>query len=99
MYEKKFTKSKKFLAVDNVTFGLGRGECFGLLGVNGAGKTTTFKILTGDHKLTSGQAYLSNYEVTENLPQVCFEQNFVIKSCNILKVVIYIVVVIIIKKI
>ena len=27
--------------------GIGKGECFGLLGLNGAGKTTTFRILTG----------------------------------------------------
>jgi ABC-type multidrug transport system ATPase subunit len=34
-------------AVDQLTFGVKRGECFGLLGVNGAGKTSTFKMLTG----------------------------------------------------
>ncbi len=34
-------------AVDRLTFGVRRGECFGLLGVNGAGKTSTFKMLTG----------------------------------------------------
>ena len=34
-------------AVDHLTFGVKRGECFGLLGVNGAGKTSTFKMLTG----------------------------------------------------
>ena len=34
-------------AVGHLSFGLKRGECFGLLGLNGAGKTTTFKMLTG----------------------------------------------------
>lgn len=34
-------------AVAGVWLGIGRGECFGLLGLNGAGKTTTFRILTG----------------------------------------------------
>lgn len=33
-------------AVENVSFGVQRGECFCLLGVNGAGKSTTFKCLT-----------------------------------------------------
>ena len=35
--------SKKFTAVDGLTFGVKQGECFGLLGVNGAGKTTSFR--------------------------------------------------------
>ena len=34
-------------AVAGLWLGIGRGECFGLLGLNGAGKTTTFRILTG----------------------------------------------------
>lgn len=39
---------KKFkVAVDNLSFGIKKGEVFGLLGVNGAGKTTTFKMLAG----------------------------------------------------
>jgi ABC-2 type transport system ATP-binding protein len=35
------------VAVDNVTFEVGRGEVFGLLGPNGAGKTTTLRMLGG----------------------------------------------------
>ena len=31
-------------AVNRLSFGVRRGECFGLLGVNGAGKSTTFKV-------------------------------------------------------
>ncbi|XP_077515142.1 uncharacterized protein LOC144125532 isoform X2 [Amblyomma americanum] len=41
-------------AVDNVSFGIPKGECFGLLGVNGAGKTTLFRILTGQLQATRG---------------------------------------------
>jgi ABC-2 type transport system ATP-binding protein len=37
----------EFIAVDNVSFEVGRGEIFGLLGPNGAGKTTTFRMLCG----------------------------------------------------
>ena len=33
-------------------------QCFGMLGVNGAGKTTTFKMMTGDHDPTSGDAVI-----------------------------------------
>ena len=36
-----------FTAVDHISYGVRKGECFGLLGVNGAGKTTTFKMITG----------------------------------------------------
>ena len=31
-----------------LSFGVQKGECFGLLGTNGAGKTTTFKVLSGE---------------------------------------------------
>jgi len=30
-------------AINNLSFGVARNECFGLLGINGAGKTTTFR--------------------------------------------------------
>lgn len=36
-----------FRAADRVSFRVGRGEIFGLLGANGAGKTTVIKMLTG----------------------------------------------------
>jgi len=42
--------SKKFqslTAVDNISFSVKRGVCFGLLGPNGAGKTTTIEMLEG----------------------------------------------------
>lgn len=36
-----------FVAVDNVSFTIGKGEIVGLLGHNGAGKTTIMKMLSG----------------------------------------------------
>ncbi|EXJ93852.1 hypothetical protein A1O1_02245 [Capronia coronata CBS 617.96] len=38
----------KNIAVDNVTFGVPRGEVFALLGPNGAGKSTTISLIRGD---------------------------------------------------
>jgi ABC-2 type transport system ATP-binding protein len=44
----------RFVAVDHVSFHVGRGEIFGLLGPNGAGKTTTFRMLCGLLPASSG---------------------------------------------
>ncbi|XP_061191991.1 uncharacterized protein LOC133200204 [Saccostrea echinata] len=52
-----------FLAVNQLCFGVKKGECFGLLGVNGAGKTTTFRMLTGDIKPSSGAAFIKNHRI------------------------------------
>lgn len=38
-------KFKQLVAVDDVSFNVGKGEIFGFLGPNGAGKTTTINIL------------------------------------------------------
>lgn len=45
----------EFLAVDNVSFELRRGECLGLIGHNGAGKTTLLKMLNGLIKPDAGR--------------------------------------------
>lgn len=44
-------------AVDDVSFGVREGICFGLLGPNGAGKTTTVEIIEGVTPATSGEVY------------------------------------------
>uniref|UniRef100_A0A4X2L2C1 ATP binding cassette subfamily A member 13 n=1 Tax=Vombatus ursinus TaxID=29139 RepID=A0A4X2L2C1_VOMUR len=51
---------KRTTAVNDISLGIPRGECFGLLGVNGAGKSTTFKMLTGDITPSSGYAAIRN---------------------------------------
>ena len=47
-----------FVAVDDVSFRIERGEIFGFLGSNGCGKTTTMKMLTGLLDISSGTARL-----------------------------------------
>lgn len=61
---------REIVAVDQLSFGVRRGECFGLLGINGAGKTTMFQMLTGDILPTSGAAYISSFSVTRDIRKV-----------------------------
>ncbi|XP_049855750.1 phospholipid-transporting ATPase ABCA3 isoform X1 [Schistocerca gregaria] len=60
----------KFLAVDGISVCARKGECFGLLGVNGAGKSTTFKMLTGDEKISCGDAYVIGLSIKSNMKKV-----------------------------
>jgi len=43
------------VAVDHISFNVGRGEIFGLLGPNGAGKTTTILMLLGLTEISGGE--------------------------------------------
>lgn len=52
-----------FVAVDDVSFRISRGEIFGFLGSNGCGKTTTMKMLTGLLPASEGRARLFGEEV------------------------------------
>ncbi|MDE2431344.1 MAG: ribosome-associated ATPase/putative transporter RbbA [Burkholderiales bacterium] len=47
-----------FVAVNQVSFQIERGEIFGFLGSNGCGKTTTMKMLTGLLDISEGSARL-----------------------------------------
>ncbi|KAL4826796.1 hypothetical protein H8958_010416 [Nasalis larvatus] len=49
---------QKVIAVQDISLGIPKGECFGLLGVNGAGKSTTFRMLNGEVSPTSGHAII-----------------------------------------
>jgi ABC-2 type transport system ATP-binding protein len=54
------------LAVNDVSFQVGKGELFGFLGPNGAGKTTTINMLTGLARLDAGKIRISGIECTSN---------------------------------
>ena len=46
---------KDFIAVNNVSFDIKKGEVFGIVGTNGSGKSTTLKMISGILKPTSGK--------------------------------------------
>ena len=59
-----------FVAVDQISFDIPKGEIFGLLGPNGAGKTTTIRMLCGILAPTSGQAHVLGFDVAKQSEQV-----------------------------
>jgi len=61
---------RELTAVDDISFGVRRGEIFGFLGPNGAGKTTTINILCTLSKPTSGRAMINGLDVVQQQSQV-----------------------------
>ena len=59
-----------FVAVDGLSFEIGRGEIVGLLGPNGAGKTTTLRMLTGYLPATSGGVTIAGLDVLRDSLEV-----------------------------
>ncbi|HEU25040.1 MAG TPA: ABC transporter ATP-binding protein [Mesoaciditoga lauensis] len=65
---KKYFKDVK--AVDDISFEVGYGQLFALLGQNGAGKSTTIRILTNLAVPTSGYVEVAGYNVLKNPTEV-----------------------------
>ncbi|RPF47279.1 ribose transport system ATP-binding protein/L-arabinose transport system ATP-binding protein [Hydrogenoanaerobacterium saccharovorans] len=55
-------------ALDDMSFGVNKGEIVAFLGENGAGKSTLLKILNGDYHHTSGKVYIDGKEVEFHSP-------------------------------
>ena len=60
----------KNVAVNDISFNVGKGEILGFLGPNGAGKTTTMRILTGYLPATSGSARIAGFDVFDQSMEV-----------------------------
>ena len=58
-----------FLAIEDVSFEVKKGEIVGFLGPNGAGKTTTMRIITGFLPPSSGTAAVAGYDLVDKSQQ------------------------------
>jgi ABC-2 type transport system ATP-binding protein len=63
-------KFGSFIANDNLTFDVYKGEIFGFLGANGAGKTTAIRILSGLSKPTSGKVMVAGFDAFRETEQI-----------------------------
>jgi ABC-2 type transport system ATP-binding protein len=59
-----------FRAADRISFRVGRGEIFGLLGANGAGKTTVIKMLTGILPASAGVGQVAGADMRRASRQI-----------------------------
>src|SRR5258706_822760 len=59
-----------FVAVNDVSFRVEKGEIFGFLGPNGSGKTTVIKMLTGLLPLSGGTAHVEGLDVRTGAEEV-----------------------------
>jgi len=63
-------KFDRFVAVDDVSFTVKKGEILGLLGPNGAGKTTLIRMLCAILKPTGGTATVAGHDIIEEGEEV-----------------------------
>ena len=59
-----------FVAVDDVSFDVHRGEIFGFLGSNGAGKSTTIRMLCGLLAPTSGSGRVAGFDIVRETERI-----------------------------
>jgi len=57
------------IAVDDISFSINEGICFGLLGPNGAGKTTTIEIIEGITNKSSGEIFYYGQKIGKDFKQ------------------------------
>ncbi|HTQ65668.1 MAG TPA: ABC transporter ATP-binding protein [Puia sp.] len=61
--EKLTKRFGNFIAANELTFEVGKGEIFGFLGANGAGKTTAMRMLCGLLAPSSGKASIAGFDI------------------------------------
>lgn len=56
-------------AVDNISFEIGEGKTFGLIGTSGCGKTTTLKMINRLEEPTSGHIFIDGASILDRPPE------------------------------
>ena len=69
-------KFRETVAVDGISFDVGRGEIVGLLGPNGAGKTTTINMILGLLEPTAGTISIEGEEIIRHRAHALERTNF-----------------------
>ncbi|KAB2493383.1 ABC transporter ATP-binding protein [Priestia endophytica] len=59
-------KFNDFIAVDNMSLSIQKGEIFGLLGANGAGKSTTINMIASLLQITEGEIEILGKSITKH---------------------------------
>jgi len=62
-------KFGNFVAIDDASLSIERGEFRSIIGPNGAGKTTLFNLISGALPVTDGSVYLDGEEITDLPPE------------------------------
>jgi lipooligosaccharide transport system ATP-binding protein len=81
----------ELVAVDDVSFNILPGECYGILGPNGAGKTTTIRMLYGFSPMTAGELSVFGLDLRKHLRTikarigVCQQENNLDPDLNLLE--------------
>jgi ABC-2 type transport system ATP-binding protein len=68
--EKLTKRYGNFIAANEISFEVQKGEIFGFLGANGAGKTTAMRMLCGLSTPSSGSATIAGYDIYKQTEQV-----------------------------
>lgn len=70
VYKSFVTGKTKVQALQEISFEVGRGEVFGLIGPDGAGKTTLFRILSTLMVADKGDAWVDGFEVVKQYKEI-----------------------------
>jgi len=72
-----------FIAVNNVSFEIQKGEVVGLLGHNGAGKTTIMKMMTAYLEATSGSILIDDLDIEKDTQVIQKRIGYLPENCPV----------------